>query len=62
MEYIKQFPDLMAGKTIMYVHGFASSGQSGTVGRLRTVFPHARVVAPDLPLHPQEALDLLRRL
>ena len=62
MDFVKQFPDLMAGKTIMYVHGFASSGQSGTVGRLRTVFPHARVVAPDLPLHPQEALDLLRRL
>jgi hypothetical protein len=57
--YIKQFPDLMAGKTILYVHGFASSGQSGTVTRLRTVFPQARVVAPDLPVHPQEALALL---
>ena len=29
--YIKQFPDLMAGKKIMYVHGFLSSAQSGTV-------------------------------
>ena len=57
--YIKQFPDVMAGKTILYVHGFASSGQSGTVTRLRTVFPNARVVAHDLPVHPQEALDLL---
>ena len=38
--YIKQFPDLMAGKTVLYVHGFASSGQSGTVRRLQEVLPH----------------------
>ena len=60
--YIKQFPDLMAGKTVLYVHGFASSGQSGTVTRLRTVMPQARVVAPDLPVHPQEAIDLLHHV
>ena len=60
--YIKQFPDLMAGKTILYVHGFASSGQSGTVTRLRTVFPQARVVAPDLPVHPAEAMTLLHEV
>lgn len=60
--YIKQYPELMANKTILYVHGFASSGQSGTVARLREVMPAARVVAPDLPLHPSEALDLLRQM
>ena len=60
--YIKQFPDLMAGKTVLYVHGFASSGQSGTVTRLRTVMPQARVVAPDLPIHPQEAIALLHHI
>ena len=60
--YVKQFPDLMSGKTMMYVHGFGSSGQSGTVTRLRTVFPNTRVVAPDLPVHPQEAIDLLHSL
>ena len=58
--YIKQFPELMKGKKIMYVHGFASSGQSGTVGRIREVLPSATVVAPDLPVQPQEALALLR--
>ncbi len=57
--YIKQFPDLMADKTVLYVHGFASSGQSGTVARLRQVLPHARVIAPDLPVHPAEAIALL---
>lgn len=60
--YIKQFPDLMVGKTILYVHGFASSGQSGTVQRIREVFPNARVIAPDLPVHPVEAISLLHTL
>ena len=54
------FPELMKGKTVLYCHGFASSGQSGTVTRLREVMPHARVVAPDLPIHPAEAIRLLR--
>ena len=50
----------MQDKTVLYCHGFASSGQSGTVTRLRTVMPNARVIAPDLPVHPVEALALLR--
>lgn len=50
----------MEGKALLYVHGFGSSGQSGTVARLRTVLPNARIVAPDLPLHPEEAMSLLR--
>ena len=58
--YIKQFPELFKGKKVMYVHGFASSGQSGTVTRIREVFPHTTVMAPDLPVRPQEAMDLLR--
>ena len=59
--YIKQFPELMKGKKIIYVHGFGSSGQSGTVTRIREVLPNAMVVAPDLPIRPQEAIDLLRQ-
>ena len=58
--YITQFPDLFKGKKILYVHGFASSGQSGTVTRIRTVLPEAEVVAPDLPLEPEKALALLQ--
>ena len=58
---IKQFPELFDGKKIMYVHGFGSSGQSGTVSRIREVLPNAEVIAPDLPIRPQEALDLLNR-
>lgn len=58
---VYQFPELMKGKKIMYVHGFGSSGQSGTVTRIREVFPNATVIAPDLPVRPQEAIDLLRK-
>ena len=61
-QYIKQFPELFAGKKILYVHGFASSGQSGTVTRLRQVLPEAKVLAPDLPLHPSDALALLQNV
>ena len=60
--YIKQFPDLMKGKKILYVHGFGSSGQSGTVTRIREVLPSAEVIAPDLPIRPQEAMDLLLKV
>ncbi len=52
----------MEGKTVLYVHGFASSGQSGTVNRLRQVMPNAHVVAPDIPIHPEEALSQLKAI
>lgn len=49
-------------KKLMYVHGFASSGSSGTVMTLRRYMTGWRVVAPDLPVDPFEALELLRRM
>jgi predicted esterase YcpF (UPF0227 family) len=52
----------MAGKTLLYCHGFGSSGQSGTVTRLRTVMPQANVIAPDLPVEPHEAIALLHSI
>lgn len=51
----------MAGKKILYVHGFASSGSSGTVTRIREMLPQAVVAAPDLPIHPAEAMELLEK-
>ena len=45
---------------MLYVHGFASSGSSGTVMTLRRHLATWRVIAPDLPVDPFEALDLLR--
>lgn len=59
--YIKQYPDLCKGKKVLYVHGFGSSGQSGTVTRIREVLPNAVVIAPDLPVSPEKAIALLRQ-
>ena len=53
---------------ILYLHGFASSGSSGTVDLLRREFWGAdeanrlQVVAPDIPVEPDEALSMIRSL
>ncbi len=60
--YIKQFPDLMSGKKIMYVHGFLSSGQSGTVKMLQELMPNATLVAEDIPVHPEEGMEMLQKM
>ncbi|RKW58873.1 MAG: esterase [Prevotella sp.] len=62
MDIIKNFPALMQGKKLMYVHGFGSSAASGTVTLLRTLLPSAEVIAEDIPLHPAEGLEMLRTL
>ena len=56
-------------KKIMYLHGFGSSGASGTVEILRREFwekadaaGRATVVAPDIPLDPLAALPMLEEL
>lgn len=58
--YMWARPELMASKTILFVHGFASSGQSGTAKALRILLPNTKVLAPDLPIHPADALALLK--
>ena len=56
-------------KKIMYLHGFASSGASGTVGILRRELwekadaaGRTTIVAPDIPLDPLVALPMLEEL
>ena len=56
-------------KKILYLHGFGSSGASGTVEMLRREFwervePFRRavVIAPDIPLDPIEAVGALEEL
>ena len=55
-------------KKILYLHGFGSSGASGTVELLRREFwgrditRRAIVVAPDIPIDPAVALPMLRQL
>ena len=55
-------PSLMTGKKILYIHGFASSGSSGTVKILRLLLPEAEVIAPDVPVDPHEAVEVLRNI
>ena len=54
---------------ILYLHGFASSGASGTVDLLRREFWTAsapgdrlKVIAPDIPVDPEDALPFLKAL
>lgn len=56
-------------KKILYLHGFASSGASGTVELLRREFwsrvepaNRAVVIAPDIPLDPRDAMPMLETL
>ena len=47
---------------LLYVHGFASSGSSGTVMTLRRHLDSWSVIAPDLPVDPFDALEMLREI
>lgn len=47
---------------LIYFHGFASSGASGTVQLLRKIFPSGEIIAPDIPVDPDEALPMLKEL
>lgn len=53
-------------KKILYLHGFASSGASGTVEILRREFlgtcaeDRVSVIAPDIPVDPKEALPFIK--
>ena len=56
-------------KKILYLHGFGSSGASGTVDLLRREFwertsaaHRAVVVAPDIPVDPLDAFPMLEAL
>lgn len=58
----------MSERKIVYLHGFGSSGQSGTVELLRKEFlgkslsERILVVAPDIPVEPTEALPMIKAL
>lgn len=50
-------------KTILYLHGFAGSGASGTATSMRNaLFEHQiKVIAPDIPVMPEEAMTFLKQ-
>ena len=47
---------------ILYFHGFASSGATGTAELLRKMLPEVEVLSPDIPVDPVEALPFLQQL
>ena len=47
---------------ILYFHGFASSGATGTAESLRRMLPEVQIISPDIPIDPSEALPYLRSL
>lgn len=50
-------------KTLLYLHGFAGSGASGTATSLRNaLYEHGvQVLAPDIPVMPADAMPFLRQ-
>ncbi|MEE3416873.1 MAG: YqiA/YcfP family alpha/beta fold hydrolase, partial [Prevotella sp.] len=49
-------------KKIIYLHGFGSSGATQTADYLRNKLPEIEVISPDIPLQPEEAIQMLNRL
>ena len=49
---------------VLYIHGFASAGSSGTATHLRNMlYEHGvEVISPDVPVMPTEALSLLKQM
>lgn len=47
-------------KNIVYLHGLSSSGNSGTSKHLKKLFPEEKVLTPDIPVSPKEALPFLK--
>ena len=53
----------MENRKLLYIHGFASSGSSGTAVHLRNMLYEygVEVLSPDVPVMPLEAIAFLRR-
>jgi len=45
---------------IAYFHGFASSGATGTAQLLRALLPDDEIIAPDIPMDPEQAFPFLK--
>lgn len=51
-------------KKVLYVHGFASAGSTGTATQMRNhLYPMGvSVISPDVPVQPLEAIEMLKAL
>ena len=48
--------------TIIYCHGFGSTGSNPKSSALRAAFPNDTVVSPDLPIDPSATLQILTKI
>lgn len=48
--------------TIVYLHGFASVGDSAKSQAIRAAFPDTTVIAPDLPVDPDQVIEIVTGL
>ena len=48
--------------TIIYLHGFASVGNSAKSQAIRAAFPDTTVIAPDLPVDPDQVIEIVNKL
>ena len=50
-------------KTILYIHGFSSAGSTGTATNLRNYLYEndVRVISPDVPTSPLQAVEFLKQ-
>ena len=50
-------------KTIIFLHGFFASGSCVPASVLKEAFHNrVRVLTPDLPIHPKDALEFIKKL
>lgn len=47
---------------ILYLHGFASSGNSGAANDIQDCLPQCNVISPDLPINAVEALEVVQKI
>ncbi len=47
---------------IFYFHGFASSGNSWKIGELKKHLPNETIIAPTLPVDPEEVVGFFERV
>lgn len=52
----------MKNNKLLYIHGLSSSGNTGTAKNLASLLPDVEIIAPDLPINPDEALRLLQEI
>ncbi len=59
--YSLNFPMMNKNKKILFLHGFFASGQCVPALSLREALKgKAEVITPDLPIHPEEAMRLIK--